>query len=92
MSAFSLLIILRITSPPNSLLENLKPLLNLNKYENQRETGKSILQTNGFCKWIFITMGQAPVSRKHHNKGNYLLAVLCIHRRYFALFAAVKGS
>lgn len=40
---------------PDPLLEHLT--LNLNKYENQRETGKSILQTNSFCKWIFITIG-----------------------------------
>lgn len=40
---------------PDPLLEHLT--LNLNKYENQRETRKSILQTNSFCKWIFITIG-----------------------------------
>lgn len=44
--------------------------------------------TNGFS----LPQGQMPVSRKNHNKGNYLLAVLCIHRRCFAWFAAVKGS
>lgn len=68
-SASSVLIILRITSPPNSLLENLKPSLNLNKYENQRETRKSILQTNHFDKWIFITIGAGASVQKAPQQG-----------------------
>lgn len=38
-----------------------------------------------------LSEGQTPVSQKYH-KGNYFLALLCIHTRYLALFAAVKGS